>query len=214
LTDLERFFRRLVSNLASSDVRRLGGPVALADIPTTIVPYRSNRRALQIDSSEEYEMVLLRLVAGEGGYVRTDPEEVRRKFEEEIRSPNPDLEVIHRFEDVSILLRPDRVNQALQPASEDDYAPVQTSFPPPSDEAEAILEEEMEEDLAEPDDVADLEPVRAQCLYCGGALPERPVNFCPHCGQSQTEPTCPQCHADVEPGWRHCVNCGFALVGR
>lgn len=221
MNDLDRFFRRLVSNLAAADVRRLGRPVALADIPTTIVPYRTNRRALQIDSSEEYEMVLLRLVAGEGGYVRTDPEEVRRRFEEELRSPNPDLEVIHRFEAVSLLLRPDRVDEALQPSDDEYHAPAaQVSAQPAFDESEEmveeeeIVEEEVEaEEVVEPDDV-DPEPAQAQCLYCGGALPDRPVNFCPHCGQSQAEPTCPQCHADVEPEWRHCVNCGFTLGGR
>ncbi|MBA3316478.1 MAG: zinc ribbon domain-containing protein, partial [Gemmatimonadales bacterium] len=39
----------------------------------------------------------------------------------------------------------------------------------------------------------------------------RPVNFCPHCGQSQTRILCPQCRSEVEPGWRHCVNCGAAV---
>jgi len=77
VTDLERFFRRIVSNVAAIDARRLNEPLPLAEIPVSIVPYRTNRRALQIDTSEEYEMVLLRLCAGEGGYVRTDPEEAR-----------------------------------------------------------------------------------------------------------------------------------------
>ena len=38
------------------------------------------------------------------------------------------------------------------------------------------------------------------CLYCGGSLPaDRPVRFCPHCGQRQMPPECPRCHTDVEP---------------
>ena len=50
------------------------------------------------------------------------------------------------------------------------------------------------------------------CLYCGGSLPvHRPVNFCPHCGQSQTQILCPECRSEIEPGWRHCVNCGAAV---
>ncbi len=71
--------------------------------------------------------------------------------------------------------------------------------PPMLDEAEEIVEEEV---------------VGSQCLYCGAALPDRPVKFCPHCGQSQVAMVCPACQADVEPGWRHCVNCGVALRGR
>ena len=201
MTDLERFFRRIVSNLAAIDAGRLQDPLPLAEIPVSIVPYRANRRALQVDTSEEYEMVLLRLCAGEGGYVRTDPEAVRLKFEEEVRSPNPDLEVIHRFEDVTVTLRPDRVDRALHSEVEDfDQMPVAASqHPPMLDEAEEIVEEEI---------------VGSQCLYCGGALPDRPVKFCPHCGQSQVAMVCPECHTDVEPGWRHCVNCGVALGGR
>ena len=206
MTDLERFFRRIVSNLAAIDPRRLQEPLPLAEIPVAIVPYRANRRALQVDTSEEYEMVLLRLCAGEGGYVRTDPEAVRLKFEEEIRSPNPDLEVIHRFEDVTITLRPDRVDRALlqHQAQVFEQEAVETPVsrpddPPTFDEAQEIVEEEI---------------VGSQCAYCGATLPERPVKFCPHCGQSQVAMVCPACHADVEPGWRHCVNCGVALHGR
>ena len=57
--------------------------------------------------------------------------------------------------------------------------------------------------------------VEPHCLYCGGTLPgDRPIRFCPHCGQRQAPPECPQCHSDVEPAWRHCVNCGAALGER
>lgn len=207
MTDLERFFRRIVTNVAALDARRLGEPLPLAEVPVSIIPYRTNRRALQVDTSEEYEMVLLRLCAGEGGYVRTDPEEARRKFQEELQSPNPDLEVIHRFEDVTIILRPDRVDQALRGQKEDIEqapAPLPPGVAPPDDtpmfdEAEEIVEEEV---------------AGSQCVYCGAGLPERPVKFCPHCGQSQVAMVCPECRADVEPGWRHCVNCGTALRGR
>ncbi|MGH7656983.1 MAG: double zinc ribbon domain-containing protein, partial [Gemmatimonadales bacterium] len=50
------------------------------------------------------------------------------------------------------------------------------------------------------------------CEYCGGTLPAgRPVNFCPHCGESQTRIHCPECGQEVEAGWRHCVGCGHAF---
>ena len=72
----------------------------------------------------------------------------------------------------------------------------------------ASSESELPEETAVPE-----EPVPPHCLYCGGALPaHRAVNFCPHCGQSQTVALCAHCHGELEPGWRHCVNCG-ATVG-
>ncbi|MGH7498352.1 MAG: zinc ribbon domain-containing protein [Gemmatimonadales bacterium] len=200
MTDLERFFHRIVLNLAATDASRLRSPIPLADIPLSIVPYRTNRRALQMDSSEEYEMVLLRLCAGEGGYLRTDPDEVRLKFEAEVRSANPDLEVIHRFENVSVVLRPERVAQTMLPAS---------GHIEMTEEVVERDEEAAGEHLPDAEDSGE-----SQCVFCGGSLPGRPVNFCPHCGQSQVAMVCPDCHADVEPGWRHCVNCGVSLGSR
>jgi hypothetical protein len=223
VTELERFFRRIVSNLAATDPGRLRTPVPLGEIPTTIVPYRSNRRALRVETSEEYEMVLLRLCAGEGGYIRTEPEEVRLKFEEEAQSTNPDLEVIHRFEDVTLTLRAERVARALQDPLTEPEAPAHVEVTrrvepePEPDDAEVEEEEEAKpvEEVAELDEfIPAEEPSGSQCVYCGGTLPDRPLNFCPHCGQSQVALVCPKCHADVEAGWRHCVNCGLALGGR
>ena len=80
MTDLERFFRRIVANLAATDPGAPAPPDPARRHPrVSIVPYRTNRRALQLESSEEYELVLLRLCAGEGGFVRTEPEEVRAR---------------------------------------------------------------------------------------------------------------------------------------
>ena len=81
MTDLERFFRRLVVTLAATDPARLHQPLRLEAIHESIIPYRSHRRALGLESSEDYELVLLRLCAGEGGLARTEPEEVRARFE-------------------------------------------------------------------------------------------------------------------------------------
>ena len=113
MTELERFFRRLVANLAGSDPARLHRPIPLEDIHESIVPYRSNRRALLLESSEDYELVVLRLCAGEGGLVRTEPEEARARFAEEAASTNPDLHVLHKFEHVLVSIRSEPLARAL-----------------------------------------------------------------------------------------------------
>jgi hypothetical protein len=235
VTDVERFFRRLVANLAASDPARLHHPIPLEDVYQSIIPYRSNRRALHLESSEDYEMVLLRLCAGEGDLVRTEPEDARVEFEEEVKSPNPDLDVLRRLEHVVISLRSGPLARALDPERDATYLiPSAPPAPPipgldlpqpetvePIDEPEALLDDDpLPDDPAEPllDDaqLAD-DPVQSSphCLYCGDRLPaDRPVRFCPHCGQRQTPAECPQCHSEVEPGWRHCVNCGHALAER
>jgi hypothetical protein len=242
VTDLERFFRRLVANLAASDPARLHHPIPLDDIQQSIIPYRSNRRALHIETSEEYEMMLLRLCAGEGNLVRTEPETARAQFEAELKSPIPDLDVLRKVDHVVISLRSDPLARALGPEAEPDlpYAPPSPLPAPPIpgldlpqldavEPADQLGEPEPGEpfeparfdqgsldaellDEPLPDEHADLSP---HCLYCGDRLPtDRPVRFCPHCGQRQTPPECPQCHGEVEPGWRHCVSCGAALEGR
>lgn len=206
MTDLERFFRRLVGNLASTDPARLHRPIPLDDVRQTIVPYRANRRALGLESSEDYELVLLRLCAGEGGFVRTEPEQARARFAQELHGPNPDLEVLGAAENVVLTLRSEPLARALGPEPEPEavYAP---PAPAPTD----VPDFPDLDEPAEPEAPAD-EPVPPHCLYCGGALPaHRAVNFCPHCGQSQTVAVCPHCHGELEPGWRHCVSCGAAV---
>lgn len=221
MTDLERFFRRLVANLAATDPARLHRPLELDQIQRDIIPYRANRRALGIESSEDYEFLLLRLCAGEGRLVRTEPEEVRERFAKEVRGPNPDLTVLHRFEQVLVTLEPVPLARALGPEPDPDLpyapppAPATADLPmldPPVD-ADAFGEVPGGEDaaLAEASDLPSTEA--PLCLYCGAALPgDREVRFCPHCGQRQAPPACPSCHSEVDPGWRHCVNCGTALA--
>jgi hypothetical protein len=214
VTDLERLFRRLVRNLAGTEPARLHQPLPLADIYQSIVPYRSNRRSLRLESSEDYELVLLRLAAEEGGFVRTEPEEARKKFAAEVASTNPDLTLLRRTEHVFLTLRSEPLADALSPGEGPGDPPrvdARQAAPPPLPEPP---------ESAEPDDILELpelepspdEERTSRCLFCGGALPEhRTVTFCPHCGQRQSPATCPACHNEVEPGWRHCVSCGSAL---
>jgi hypothetical protein len=112
VTDLERFFRRLVERLGVTDPSRLHRPLSLDEIMYTLVPYRANRRALGVDTSEEYELVVMRLCAGEAGLVRTEPDEARVRFVRELATPNPDLAALHSFESVLITLRPEPLARA------------------------------------------------------------------------------------------------------
>ena len=230
MTDVERFFRRLVNQLAASDAGRLRQPVPLDDIYRDILPYRAHRRALKLDTSEEYELVLLRLCAGEGDLVLTEPEEARERFVRELKSPNPDLDVLRSFEEVQITIRAEALMRALDPLPTPVHArPPQQPEPESDPEPALVLGAAQFEDLpgvidiippaAEPDadeELPEADELPAEtgpsCIYCGGSLPTgRPVNFCPHCGQSQTQILCPECRSEVEPGWRHCVNCGAAV---
>jgi hypothetical protein len=162
------------------------------------------------------------------------------RFVRELASPNPDLTALHSFESVLITLRPDPLTRALGPAEpsfetgpesrdQGDDAPGLEGLRAGVDERQAyswdpegeesdILEsdldpEELEAD-PDPETIPEPEPP-SRCAFCGGRLPAgRPVNFCPHCGQSQALILCPECRSEVEPGWKHCVNCGRAVAER
>jgi len=237
VTDLERFFRRLVERVAATDPDRLHRPLPLDDIMLTILPYRANRRTLGVETSEDYELLVMRLCAGEEDLVRTEPEEARGRFARELASPNPDLAALHSFESVLVTLRPAPLARALAADGSPDASP---EFLDDRDDAHDVLslseipglevlrgvadernepasdpgeleQEELESD-PDPETIPEAEsPTR--CVYCGGRLPTaRAVNFCPHCGQSQTLTLCPECRSEIEPGWKHCVNCGRAVA--
>lgn len=232
MTEVERLFRRLVSTLAATSPARLQEPLALDDITGSILPYRTHRRALELDTVEDYEAILLRLCAGESDLVWVEPEEARERFVKESRSNNPDLSVLYAFENVQLSMRPEPLLWAMAPDPRADDPPPAPELAP--DEAEPVLVlgdarfelrprvEASEPEEPEEPDLEDSEPAEEApeledepapaCVYCGGSLPtNRTVNFCPHCGQSTTRILCPECRSEVEPGWRHCVNCGAAV---
>jgi Double zinc ribbon len=235
MTDLERLFRRLVDNLIAIDPARLHRAIAVGDLLSSVIPYRTNRRSLSIDSAEDYDMLVLRLCSGEGGFVRMIAEDVAQVFRDQLASPNPDLEVLREHAKAELQLGTEPLAHALGPAPEEAYAPPEEeiSDPPGRRAAEPPVEAPLESvrrvpfsaepvpappQLVPPPPRITAEPdprpklVRdsaARCSYCGGRLPSsRTVNFCPHCGQNQTFTRCPECQSELELGWRHCISCG------
>ena len=240
MNDIERLFRHLTRTLLALDPARLQQPVSIGDLVSRFVPYRTSRRALGVESSEDYELLLLRFASGEGGFANTEPDPVRLRFASEVRSPNPDLSVLREFRDAAFVLQPIPLARVLSGQTEDDaYAPPPRPAPPvlaPEPAPEELVEviepaESAGVDTIESlpfDAVRTVAPAKvgltaaadapaapmtaARCSYCGGSLPAgRAVHFCPHCGQSQLLGQCPRCKAEVEYGWRHCVSCGTGL---
>lgn len=213
MTDLERLFRALVQRLATTDPARLHQPIPLHDLQTSIIPYRAIRRTVGVESSEDYETLLLHLAAGEGGFARAEPAKARERLLKESRSAHPELGLLRELGEATLVLSTEEIAYAMGPEPE-------SSFAPPAAEpaaasrfvatpvAQSAEEPEVEEAEVDDSDVAE----SPHCLYCGGTLPlDRTVNFCPHCGANQREPRCPACQSEVELGWRHCVSCGAAL---
>jgi hypothetical protein len=208
LEDLDRFFHHLGRNVAAIDHSRLRHPLSLLEIRQTIIPYRASRRALQLESSEEYELVLMRLCAGEGGFARTEPAEVHAKFVAEALSSNPDLTIVQRHEDSALILNEARLIRALTPTGDSAFAPpvLRSSVIPQPIKASAASAQKATGKSTKKG------PVPANCRGCGGKLPQvSNLKFCPECGESQTRTHCAVCDTKLHPTWKHCVACGLAV---
>jgi hypothetical protein len=232
--ELDRLFSTLVANLAELDPTRLHRPFPVAELYESLVPYRTHRKALGVESGEDYEMTVLRLLAGERGYAVVEPDEVRQTLARAAESVNPETGAFRRFGNARVHLDPDRVNDALRgadrepgggdepprPAADFEAATAAPHATTAADDAQAalpfVLDEEEEEAVspvvARPRDVS--AHVSAPCAYCGGELPVgRAVLFCPHCGQNVGVVHCPTCDAELDVGWRFCITCGQKVSG-
>jgi Double zinc ribbon len=200
---LERLARQIASNL-SANPARLRQPFTVAELRDLIVPYRANRKALQFETSEDYELALMQLCAGESGFGRMEAADVGRLFSDEIASPNPDLSLLQQHEKALLILDL-RSLQATAVRPDPHQA-----FAPPSS---PIRGQNTPRKSRKTPQVATPAPA-ARCGRCRESLPiGRMANFCPHCGFDLRRGHCPQCNTEVEPGWRHCVSCGTSLSG-
>jgi hypothetical protein len=210
VSDLERFFRHLVNTLAQSNSARLREPLSLGDIRNVIVPYRTHRRALQLESSEDYELLVMRLCAGEEGLARTSPAEIEGAFRTELRSPNPDLSIVAQHEDASITLDSAAVTRSLDHRPELAFAPQDLPVEPTLPEIQSSETRASDREAPSP---AAVEPPQPACSRCGCALPQnRLLNFCPQCGYDLRSKRCSSCSMELDPAWRHCIGCGAAIT--
>ena len=187
MTDLERFFERLVRNVIAMDPKRVNQPIPVLDIKTQILPYRTSRRALALESNDEYEELLIRLVGEEGNFVKTEPPEVAEWCQRQVASLTPDLSGIPGQAGATVSINPDAMVAAFGAEAVSDLAKAGPDGP--SGGALALPPE--------------------TCPHCDSKLPrERAINFCQACGRSVIMVPCDHCGADMEPGWRFCVSCG------
>ena len=218
--DLDRLFERLVSVLADDAPGRLAVPFPAAEVYERLVPYRSNRSTLKVATHQDYEMAVLRLLAGERGYASLEPTEVREALEREAAEKNPDTGLFRQFPDALLSLNRLAAERFLR--RDRAYAP--PSPPPVSPESPEAAADDGDDGGDEAGgkeraplagaafELAEQSESPRQCPYCGETLPgSRKVNFCPQCGQPPSgELRCPACGGEVDVGWRYCVSCGRA----
>lgn len=227
MTDVqERMFRRLVQNIRSGFPDLLSRPFEVSAIHQHLIPYRLNRGELGLDSAEDYELALMRLLSGAGGLLEGDPE-MQAALRTELDSTNPDLSAFRAWgtSTVSVSMTAVRALDNLTPVavrSPSSSAPTRQAeiagratleLPTSSVTATMMASTQL---VTPPDSMTAAPAVPAPahahgtgCRYCGGELPDgRDASFCPHCGQNLSVKQCPACSTELEVEWQFCITCG------
>jgi hypothetical protein len=227
---LERFHRTLIEEIQTQRPEYLTGPFTVAEIYQNLVPYRSHRDRIGVEINGDYEDALLRLLAGEGGYLILESEPALKELRAELDAAQPNTGLYREYAAVDVRLNQAYVDlSAAGVAETDDLA----------DELGADARMPMT-DLAPSEGVEDVEDVleamgvvppgvdahengggrkaaregAQTCPWCRAELPLREsVNFCPFCGTDVKLVPCPGCGEELEAEWRFCIACGTEVTG-
>lgn len=210
---LDRLHQRLLEAAASSPP---AGSYTIGDLYQQLIPYRGIRKELGVWELSQYEHTLLRLLAGERGYLEVADATVREEIQRELRSANPILGIYRDYAGIAV-----RVPGAPSPAP----VPVPgASAEARPDAPHAPQPEPLPGPLPEPVATSRAEPLPADpvvagaarpCLRCRAALPQAEgLRFCPDCGADQEEVECGHCGAALRAEWNFCIRCGRRRADR
>jgi len=190
---VDRMFRVLVRTIRAKHPAYLTTSFTVSDLQSQILPYRHFRKDLGLESNQEYELTIMRLLSGEHGYLEVD-ERLRDEFSKELASSSPEPSRVREFGDSRVSLSPTAVA-------------VVTTTNTPVSQPSVAMSPSAGRDAGQGESKSG-----SRCRFCGGELPPgRDLNFCPHCGQNLRLRHCPACGAESEPGWKFCVSCGKAI---
>ncbi len=219
MDELTRFARHLIEQLgvSSEGVHRA---IPVASLRETVLPYRKHRRALGVESVEDYETVLLRLVAGERGFLRTVPAEAAERCRNELAQATPDLAVLDEVAGATVQVTSMAAAQIV-----DDGGVREVSAVRADSEVGEVSEVSPPRRTVRPNRPTSptsrtspsppsppsppSSPSPPTCRHCDHAVPAgRQVVFCPWCGQRLIPFTCSRCGTELSSEWRHCITCG------
>jgi hypothetical protein len=110
MDDLDRVFHRLVSNIRHRHSEYLTLPFTVQELYETLIPYRHHRRELGIETNQDYEIAITRLLSGERDYLQAD-QEMRDKLQGELASPHVDPGAFREFANSKVSLAPEALRR-------------------------------------------------------------------------------------------------------
>ncbi|MDH3206169.1 MAG: zinc ribbon domain-containing protein [Gemmatimonadota bacterium] len=220
---LERFHRALIEEIQTQRPEYLTGPFTVAEIYQNLVPYGSHRDRIGVEMNGDYEDALLRLLAGEGGYLLLESEPALRDLRAELDTANPNTGLYREYAAVDVRLNQAYVDLAATAVSEPTdlvaelYAkdPIAMADLAPSEDAvEPIGIVPPGVDVFQEASVDGVSASPTACQWCRAELPAREnLNFCPFCGTDLKVVPCNDCGEELDPDWRFCISCGCEVSG-
>ena len=220
---LERFHRALIVEIQTQRPEYLTGPFTVAEIYQNLVPYGSHRDRIGVDMNGDYEDALLRLLAGEGGYLVLESEPALRDLRAELDTANPNTGLYREYAAVDVRLNQAHVDLAASAVDvRTDFVdqlngedPIPMADLAPSEGAlEPIEIVPPGVDVFRDPSAAEPSAAPTACLWCRAELPTRGnLNFCPFCGTDVRVVPCDACGEELDPDWRFCISCGTEVVG-
>jgi hypothetical protein len=205
MDDLDRLFQRLVHNIRNGHIEYLSVPFTVQELYDTLVPYRHYRRDLGIETNQDYEAAVMRLLSGEKSYLRGD-QAMQERLKKEMASQHPDLGAFRDYGDTRISLAPaavEKLGVSIPAQNAGGYSSGRAAG-----QGENGSPSTSETTSFSIPSLATME-LPGGCRFCGGTLPEgRTVTYCPHCGQNLAAKHCEGCGAELDLAWKYCVNCG------
>src|SRR5512133_82814 len=144
--ELERLFRTLVRRVRDVRPENLTRPFEVAEILRTFVPYRASRADVGVETAEDYEVLVLRLLSGERGFVFAD-DAMQEDLRRELDSGNPDLRALHAYGTARVTLAQHAMRQVLEsspPTFAAGAAPAAASVPATDDTGTSAISHERE----------------------------------------------------------------------
>jgi len=225
MDDIDRLFRRLVENIRNGYPAYLTHHFEVSELYQNLIPYRHNRREIGIETNQDYEVALCRLLSGERGYLAVD-DAMAGAIRAELATPNPNTAIFREFAASRVALLAGAQRRADEMAVEAGNTPsdadsrvlasASPGMPRPSWAARASstsVATTIQPAAGTVSSASASAQGDSSCRYCGGNLPDgRRAAFCPHCGQNLTIQRCPACGTELEMSWKFCITCGRGIA--
>lgn len=224
MDDLDRLFVLLVERISTQYPDHLKDPFEVAELYQSLVPYRHYRRELGIETNGDYELALVRLLAGERGYLQGEPD-MQESMKKELGGSNPNTSIFREFAASRVGLPSDATRRAEHVLSRGGGPPAARAATAPAAAQAPVADAAGVRQSAIP--LGHNEPVSPSLPPTPGSVPATPAPVAPPRQQRQksaeqaTVPgaagdRCRYCSGTLPPGRpvTYCPHCGQNLTIR